>query len=96
MRELSNAGSLLNVATQTMRDEIVQHLPEEAKYSGLMVIRAMQLATRYVEATTLSEPFSSKDNGLEVLVQKIYVPILGMVNSTKKAPSATPAWLRSL
>lgn len=46
MRDRPQGHELLTIAAQTFRDEILPALPEEKKYTALMILNAMSIAER--------------------------------------------------
>jgi hypothetical protein len=55
MRDCPDAASLLNVARDVVRKELVPNLPAGLRYEGLMVANALAIAARQFSAATVSE-----------------------------------------
>lgn len=48
--ELPDAGNLLETALNSLRTDLLPHLPDHARYAGLMVANALSIALRDLRA----------------------------------------------
>lgn len=61
MREQPAGLALLEIAAETLRNEILPNLPEQSRYAGLMVLNALSIAGRQL---TLDESLLSSEREL--------------------------------
>jgi len=49
MKDKSSGAELLELARRTLRGQLLQHIPPQEKYMGLMVANAMAIVARQIE-----------------------------------------------
>lgn len=62
--ELPDAGNLLETALNSLRADLLPHLPDHARYAGLMVANALSIALRDLRADQARAEMAAAITGL--------------------------------
>src|SRR4051794_19477704 len=68
MRERPEGQALLQLAVATLREQILPILPDDMKYVGLMIIKAVSIAERQLRLD--ERPLQSEQSTLEALLDQ--------------------------